>query len=43
MATARDSIGGMEAAILSRLIQPEQDNLPTEAAEALLKPTLRSC
>ena len=37
MATAHDGLNGTESAILTRLMRPEQDNLPTEAAEALLR------
>jgi hypothetical protein len=37
MATIQGVTGGREGAILARLIRPEDDNLPAEAAEALLK------
>lgn len=37
MATAQGNANSAEAAILSRMIQPERDNLPSEAAEALLR------
>ena len=36
MATARAITGGREGAILARLIRPEDDDLPAEAAKALL-------
>lgn len=37
MATAQGGMNGTEAAILTRLFQPDQESLPTEAAEALLR------
>ena len=37
MATVQESPHGVEAAILARLIRPEQDDLPASAAEALLR------
>jgi hypothetical protein len=36
MATAQGITDGREGAILARLIRPEDDDLPAEAAEALL-------
>jgi hypothetical protein len=36
MATAQGITGGREGAILARLIRPEDDDLPAEAAKALL-------
>ena len=36
MATARAITGGREGAILARLIRPEDDDLPAEAAKAFL-------
>jgi hypothetical protein len=37
MATVQGRTTGTEAAILSRLIRPEEDDLPSDAAEALLR------
>jgi hypothetical protein len=37
MAIVQGRAVGEEAAILSRMIQPERDNLPSAAAEALLR------
>jgi len=36
MATAQSITGGREGAILARLIRPENNDLPAEAAKALL-------
>ena len=37
MATAQDITGSKEAAILSRVIRPEKDDLPDERAKTLLR------
>ena len=37
MATAQEITGSKEAAILSRVIRPEKDDLPDEQAKALLR------
>jgi hypothetical protein len=37
MATVQATPGGHEAAILSRVIRPEKDDLPEEQAKALLR------
>ncbi len=37
MATAQDITGSKEAAILSRVIRPEKDDLPDEQAKTLLR------
>ena len=37
MATAQDTTGSTEAAIIARMIHPENANLPNDAAQAVLR------